>query len=187
MSNKRNTMISLIVIFLLLFLFIRSQSFSLALFFKGYHKGSIQYFDQTYDANEDEMKVLTSTSNDKNIIILHMTKSKLGFWQERRSIDVKDPSTGISSYQWVHPAGSRRYPFGLNGQFEWETHSLYCGSNAVKLIEFKPGQLPENVTVNVQQAGELYFIHLISYADLNIINDLDIPNILLDNGNIAVD
>lgn len=58
---------------------------------------------------------------------------------------------------------------------------IYSGNNALKLIEFTPGQIPDNVTVNIQQAGESYWIHLITFAEPDVLNSIDMKSILQDN------
>ena len=65
--------------------------------------------------------------------------------------------------------------------FETEWHMAYYGDNAIDLIQFHPGQLPHNVTVNIQQAGKIFWVHVITYDDAKTFNSIDIPSLLLEN------
>ena len=66
---------------------------------------------------------------------------------------------------WVDFAGIRRYSEKENEIREKEWHFVYCGDDAIKAIELHPEQLPENAAVNIQQAGEVYLIHIVIYGE----------------------
>ena len=44
-------------------------------------------------------------------------------------------------------------------------HFVFCGDDAVKLVELYPEQLPENAAVQIQQAGEFYLIYVVVYSE----------------------
>ncbi|MDK2903106.1 MAG: hypothetical protein PWQ93_1025, partial [Clostridiales bacterium] len=64
---------------------------------------------------------------------------------------------------------------------EDEWHYAYYGTNAIKLIEFLPGQIPCNVVMNIRQAGEKFCIHLITFADPAVISNINIEALLKEN------
>lgn len=72
----------------------------------------------------------------------------------------------------------------FNGEhiFDFEWHMLYYGNNAIKLIEFLPGQIPENVAIDIRQAGNIYSIHLINFGDPYVLPNIDIYSLLLEAG-----
>ena len=57
-------------------------------------------------------------------------------------------------------------------------HSVYCGNDAVKKIESISEYLPENTTAEIRQADESYSIHLTTYGDINLLNNVDVKALL---------
>ena len=76
------------------------------------------------------------------------------------------------------PAGIKRFSPSANPLFEFEVHAYYYGKNAKRLIEFEPGQLPEQVAVNIQQAGNEYSIHLVYFGNPQDYNSINLHEIL---------
>jgi hypothetical protein len=151
----------------------------------NYDTEGINIFEHSYDSNNDEFMVVSTRYKNSDITIVHLTKNKWGFWKIKNSQKNKDIETDVLSYKWLIHAGAKQFNYELNPYFEKELHVLYYGTNALKLVKFKPGEIPENVTINIQQAGNVYYIHLISFADLELLNSIDIPEILLENAIIG--
>ena len=89
----------------------------------------------------------------------------------------------------MQDVGVKRFVNTEEVDFVQEWHFAYCGNNAVAKIDLQTGQIPENVTVNIQQAGNTYWIHAISFADSYVINDFNnnLIQILETNGCISID
>lgn len=69
--------------------------------------------------------------------------------------------------------------------FQKEWHNAYYGTNATKLIEFLPGQIPENVAVNIHQAGQQFWIHLVTYGEPEVLSKINIEKLLKENKSIS--
>ncbi|MCX7884855.1 MAG: hypothetical protein N2448_07495 [Caloramator sp.] len=78
-------------------------------------------------------------------------------------------------------AGAKRFTHTENAIFENEWYYAYYGTNAAKLIELLPGQIPDNVTVNIRQAGQKFWIHLISFSEPDVISNINIEALLKKN------
>lgn len=71
---------------------------------------------------------------------------------------------------------------GFQGGFE--TNYLYCGSNALRPIEIPSEVIPHNMALAIDQSGEHYCIHMISY-DTDAINAFRVMDYLAENGYIT--
>ena len=113
-----------------------------------------------------------------------MTKNSSGVWNIS-NLDVEEPKKSkVVSVGWTQDGGLRRFVDTEDVNFGQEWHFAYCGDNAIQKVELQKGQIPENVTVNIQQAGNLYWIHVISFADSDVINDFNanLIGVLEENG-----
>ena len=57
-------------------------------------------------------------------------------------------------------------------------HSVYCGNDADEKIESISEYLPENTTAEIRQADESYSIHLTTYGDIKLLNNVDVKALL---------
>ena len=159
---------------------IRANSFQISLHRQGLGNQNVDIIDHGFDNNKDEFKVIKTISNDNEIVLALMIKNKMGFWNIS-SIKASTTDSNLVTIGWVISGGAKRFVYTENAIFEQEWHLVYCGNNAKKLIEFFPGQIPENITVNIQQAGEEYCIHIISFAEPDVLNSFDVITLLKNN------
>ncbi len=116
-----------------------------------------------------------------------ITKNNLGFWTITSKSGKVAANPNLISIGWIRGGGAKRFIYTENAEFENEWHIAYYGNKATKLIYFLPGQIPENVTVNIQQAGELFWIHIITFANPDVLNSIDIQTLLIKNQCITVE
>ncbi|MCX7842999.1 MAG: hypothetical protein N2489_07995 [Clostridia bacterium] len=173
----------LLVIILICFFIYRENSFSFALIKSGFKTSDIDIIEHGFDNNKDEFKVLKTSTDKEKVVLVKMTKSNLGIWSV--SDIQKDANKGVVSIAWFGDGGVKRYEPTENPIFFTETHYVYYGTNASKLIEFFPNQIPENVTLSVQQAGKIFCIHLLSRGDPEQLSKIDIVKLLIKNKCIA--
>lgn len=163
-----------------------AKNFYITLLISGYSTSDVKIIDTSHNENDKEFKVIKTSSKDKSDALAILTKNSLGIWsitQKQENIE----SRPITTIGWVNKGEVKRYTFKDGGVIENEWNIVYCGNNAIKLIQFNPGQIPENVTVNIQQNGSSYLIHLISFADSNTVSKFDVPAILTDNGCLSLE
>ncbi len=132
-----------------------------------------------------EYRVIETASNSNNVALAYLSKNKLGIWSLSSSA-FYDKSTGqLACIGWMKQAGIKRFSSADDPILEIEWHRIYYGENAIKTISFLPGQIPDNIAVNVQQAGNRYSIHLISYESPDKLNSIDMKEILKKAGCIS--
>ncbi|SFQ47435.1 hypothetical protein [Caldicoprobacter faecalis] len=180
----------IIVIFILVtgiivFNIFRINSFSLAIKKAGFNPHDIIPLESDFDANGNEIKIIKTSSNRQEIVLVYMVKNKMGFWSvgywsPYQYPDEESQETQPVCIGWMKPAGVKWYYINGNKTFETEWHLLYYGNNAIKLIEFLPDQIPDNVAVNIQQAGNEYSIHLIHFGAPDVLNNINMRSILLE-------
>lgn len=162
-------------------------SLQLALLFSGYDTDNITYIEyRGLDANNEVISVFQTTKgNGSELALIEARKNWLGFWSITRQY-ATEADIGIHNTQlvWTYPSRVRRFAAEDVPIFERVYHYAYCGRDATALIEFTAGQIPENATVNIRQAGEYYLIHIITSSDSGGIN-LDVISMLSENGCIA--
>jgi len=175
---------SVAVVLLLIFLILRGNSYAMSLRFIGLDPSTVHVVEQNcYDLEGKEFKVIQANSTTGDIGLAMVSKNEFGFWsvvQYRLSNAGVQPD--FTSMAWVQPGGVKTFDHGADSTFEQEWHYAYCGSNATELIFFREEQIPRNVTVNIQQAGATYWVHVISYADEAVIRDFDVQAALIENG-----
>lgn len=164
----------------------KTYSFSAAVHFANLNTDAISYVEQLdIDSNGDEFCVFQTRTSEGNLALVYATRDKLGFWHIDR-IKRASATPKYTSLAWVEGAGIRRFSHVEVPTFEQEWHFVYCGDDAIKSIELLPGQLPDNSTVNIQQTGKTYLIHLIVFSSEEL--DLDMLNLrelLIQSGCIA--
>ncbi|WP_139906133.1 hypothetical protein [Clostridium thermarum] len=185
--NKRELAIAAILFIAIIALIIRANSFSIALRMAGLNSNYVRIIEHDFGTNDEEFKVIETSSKDSKITLSIVTKNRLGFWKVSsfRGDDTVDPH--FTSIAWIKGGGSKRFSSTEDSVFENEWHYAYCGDNAIKEIKFLPGQIPENVTVNIQQGGSKFWIHVISFADPGVLNRFDVKAILEENKCIPID
>lgn len=130
--------------------------------------------------NGHEFKVIQCSMEDGKLAIVHLRKNDWGFW-EVHSIE-KENELNYAEYIWVKDTGYQLYSPTDTPIFGNEYHYVYCGNNALKLIKIAPEQLPDNVTLNVQQLGEFYLIHMFTYEKPQNIAGFNVIKYLQENG-----
>lgn len=177
--------ISILTIVIIVCSILRMNSFSLALRRAGLNPYDVIPLESDFDANGDEIKIIKSSSDKQEIVLVYMVKNKMGFWSVGYQSPNPHPEGELDEIQpvyigWMGPAGTKWYNIGGDTPFEMEYHLLYYGNNAIKLIEFLSGQIPNNVAVNIQQAGNEYSIHLIHFDVPDVFNNINMPSLLLE-------
>ena len=163
----------------------RSLTFTLNLKLSGFSTASYKELEHSYDRVLDEFKVIQTETKSGQPAIVLLAKNKFGFWNVSNSNVAIDSNSDFIQLAFMRSTSIKRYDATENGIIEHEWNYLYCGTNAIKLIEFKPGQIPDNVTVNISQADNKYQIHLITYTGSDILGELDLEKILKENNCIT--
>lgn len=157
-----------------------AKNFYITLLFEGYKTSDIQIIDNSYDENNIEYKVIKTSSKDHEVVLAILTKNALGIWNITQSQESTEDAA-LTTIGWVTKGEIKRFSYKDGSTIENEWNLVYCGNNATKLIEFKTGQIPENVTVNIQQNAASYLIHVISFAESDTLNNFDVPSLLIEN------
>lgn len=174
---------AIVLLVLIIYCIVAHNSLNIALKRAGYQTDGIR---RVVELEKDSTGCLFSVfqvySDDGKIALIYAKRDSLGFWHLSGIDDYKEEK-GYASLVWSKGAGIRRFSFTDNPVFEWEWHFVYCGNNAIKEIVIEPDQIPENCAVNIQQAGEFYLIHIVTFAENP--ESIEIGEILTDNGCIA--
>jgi hypothetical protein len=152
---------------------------------KGFDPRDVRTIERSFDSNQQEFRVIKTSSKDREIVLAILTRDGLGFWTVTSVSGEAQADPHLESIGWIRGGGVRRFSHSEDPDFSHEWNLVYYGNNAIQHILFRPGQLPENVAVNIQQAGEEYLIHIISFADPEVLNSIDIPALLEENHSIA--
>ncbi|MBZ4646474.1 MAG: hypothetical protein PWR27_1432 [Petroclostridium sp.] len=180
--KKSHIILLLVLIFAVIgFFVLQSCSFSLALVRAGLNIGDVEDIEHSYDSVMKEFKVIKTSSKKHEIVLALVTKDSMGFWEVKKTSEATSVRPNLVGIAWIRSAGAKRFTHTENAIFENEWHYVYYGTNAAKLIEFIPGQIPCNVTVNIRQAGQKFWIHLISFSEPDVISNINIEALLKEN------
>lgn len=188
MKKKKFLFLSVFLSIILIVFLIRAFSFELALWRSGLSTFGYNTIVHSFNnMNNCEYKVISTSTDKSDIVLVHLQKNKLGFWKVREKKEYIGDDDLVRA-DWMLSGGSKGYDYRLGSDLEHEIHIVYCGKNAIRLIEFLPGQLPENTTANIQQAGDEFQIHLISFvSDFVEISNFDVKKVLEENKCIPTD
>lgn len=179
-TAKRKSITALILITVLA-LAAWALSQQLALLFGGYSLLGNHTVVKVSSLEDAPCKVVQTTA-DGQLALVRLSRSPVGIWY------ISGERTGSpnswAKLGWLSGEGSRYYDQiqGLNGATA--VHQVYCGSNAIAPIKFLPGQIPENVTVNIQQQGEMFWIYIVSF-DSDATGSFSPYDLLVENGCIS--
>jgi len=183
--KKIHLVILAILILVFVFITITKGSFSITLWRAGFSSANIQTLARSFDDNGNEIKIIKTNSKKNDIVLVYLVKNKFGFWK----VGYFTPSSSnkLAVIGWMRWSAVRRFKADEDPLFEAEYHKIYYGNNAIKRIEFLPGQIPENVAVSIWQAGKEYYIHLICFGtgDASPLNSINIHSLLLKNKCLA--
>lgn len=155
-------------------------SFPIAVSFADLKSRPISFIQQLdVDSNGNQFCVFQAYTDEGNLALAYATRNELGFWHVDR-VKSANETQKYAAIAWSKGAGVRRFTHLENAIFEHEWHFVYTGNDAIKAISFSPGQLPDNSTVNIQQAGKQYTIHLIVFSAESVAFDL--RELLIQNG-----
>ena len=180
--KKLHIILLLVLIFAVIgFFFLQANSFSFALVRAGLNPGDVETIEHSYDSVMKEFKVIKTSSKKHEIVLALVAKDSIGFWKVRNAREASPIRPNLVGIAWMRSAGAKRFTHTENAIFENEWHYAYYGTNAAKLIEFLPGQIPDNVAVNIRKAGRKFWIHLISFSEPDVISNINIEALLKEN------
>ena len=84
------------------------------------------------------------------------------------------------SIGWAKTTGFKRFTGEETPNIGSEWHNIYYGNNATKLIDITAKQLPAGVAMDIRQSGSEFSIHLTTYEEADILNQIDIHSMLLE-------
>ena len=182
MKNKKAVICIIVLCFVLISTFILAAlSENIALAYAGVDtKKMMQPIIELGVMDDVPYKVLRATTNNDEPVILRLTK-KLGFWQIDRLEKVRKGQT-YAAHGWAITAGFQKNSDEDRYLFNKEWHYVCTGNDAQKQIEIPNELIPENTTINIQQSGEFYLIHVVSFGDPEHFQQLNIPAYLKENG-----
>lgn len=151
------------------------NSFEIALSLSGL-SAEYAYSDSGIDVNGRQLKIISGYSDDEPIWA-YMQKNALGLWSV---VYAAKESIG-----WMKPAWIRRFSVTDNPVFEFESHIYYYGNDAIKLIDSSKLDLPQNAAVNVQQAGEKYWVHIVTFVGDDASFSVNVHQLLSDAGFVS--
>jgi hypothetical protein len=173
----------LIVVIIVVAIILRSN-LSMVISRAGFNPSDINILYSGIDNNGERFMVIKTSTIEHKIVLGYLTKNNLGFWSLKYTEGDKVQSGHIVSIGWMINAGFRKYDMTKDSIFVTEWHQLYYGDNAIRFIEFLPGEIPDGVAVNIRQFGKEYCIHLITFNEPDTFNKIDIHKLLLKDNDI---
>ncbi len=147
--------------------------YPISLMLNGFAPQNSEILYAGIDDNENEYRVVELRDGGKIKEVAIFTKTFLPIWKKTQSVREAD---GLA-LGWIVSTGLKTY--GLETvDINFAFHSVYCGNDAVKKIESISEYLPENTTAEIRQADESYSIHLTTYGDINLLNNVDLKALL---------
>lgn len=153
---------------------------------------TLQFKKQGYDTNDIE-EIYISACNDNteyavcatntaegNPVIVLAEKNSLGFWRITKAKKIADENP-FDAIALLNVSDISRFDYDSDMTQRCQWHYFYCGNDAIKSLDTLQTLMPENVAVNVRQAGSEYLIHVIAFEQ----TDLDVRAVLCENAFVA--
>jgi|GEM_PF-5463902 len=170
---------------LIAFIFSWIFSFNIALLTNGIRANQITVFDRDFDANGNEVKIITSETFADEPILAYLEKSSLGFWRLVYS-DEFITEDGLKKERLaavlMKPTGLINFSKNSGSIFTSETNHYYYGRNAVKAIDLSRIDIPKNVAISVHQSNSEYWIHLTICSNSEEVRHFSIIEALSEKG-----
>lgn len=183
--KKPYIILSVLIFAVIGFFVLRFYSFSLGLVRAGLNPHDVEVIEHSHDRVINEFKVIKTSSEKHEIVLALVAKDSMGFWRVKDVNEATSIRPNLVEIAWTRSVGTiitRIFTPTDNPIFvEDEWHYAYYGTNAIKLIEFLPRQIPYNITVNIRQAGQKFWIHLISFTEPDVLSNIDIEALLKEN------
>ena len=161
---------TVIIIIVAIFMF---AGYPISLMLNGFAPQNSEILYAGIDGNENEYRVVELRDGGKINEVAIFTKTFLPIWKKNQSAREED---GLA-LGWAVSTGLKTYGREIV-DINFAFHSVYCGNDAVKKIESISEYLPENTTAEIRQADESYSIHLTTYGDINLLNNVDVKALL---------
>ena len=182
MKRKSIAVISIciLVVLVLVFFVFQANSKALALSSAGVDTSYIHEV-VALDVNDGvEFQILYANMNDGTPALIRLEKNGLGFWSVKK-LDTANEE-GYAAMGWAKFSSTQRYTATDVPRTGHIYHHVYAGNNALKLIDIPQDQIPHNLTMDIQQNGKSYVIHIITTAETSDYPGFDIYGLLKDNG-----
>lgn len=179
--KKSRIVLWILIIAVIVFIVLQTCSFSLGLIIAGLDPDDVEVIEHSYDRVMKEFKVIKTSSKEHEIVLALIIKDFMGFWKVEYASEAIAVRPNLAEIAWMRRAGAKRFAHMEDAKFEFEWHYTYYGTNAIKPIEFLPGQIPDNVTMNIHQAGQKFWIHLITFSEPKVISKMNIEALLKEN------
>ena len=180
---RKRYIIPLAVLLFLIIQLVFVNSYRIVLWSNGIVKKNTDIIDIGIDDNGLKFCVIKSSDMAKNIKLVHMTQNEIGLWKLDYILGKLAEETGLLEMRWTRVASVRRFSIEDDIPIEYETHLLYNGSNAQRKIRLSDlGELPNNVTVNIQQSEAEFTLHIIGFGDYDMLSDVHVSDMLKKNG-----
>lgn len=153
---------------------------------------TLQFKKQGYDTNDIE-EIYISTCNDNteyavcatntaegDPVLVLAEKNSLGFWRITKAKKIADENP-FDAIALLNVSDISRFDYDSDMTQRCQWHYFYCGNDAIKSLDTLQTLMPENVAVNVRQAGSEYLIHVIAFEQ----TDLDVRAVLCENALVA--
>ena len=177
MSRKKLIAIIVLLAVVIGFFLVRGNSFSIAIAASGYRTDNVKTLHSGVDANGNEFCMIkVGAIDEEGFAILHMVKGFMGFWScLSKYTSVEGMASGgfadFNEEEWQDGIGLKMY-----------FHVLYYGTTAIGKVEIYPEQIPDYTTVTIQQDGSEFYVHVITNAELEPEDTLNVPLVLYENG-----
>ena len=158
----------ILVAVLIILVFLWHNSFSLMLRVNGLNAGKrdltcLMELDESRSIGSKGEKIFQTTTKDGELALGVATKNKLGIWRIQL-LKVTTQESRFIGMTWFESSDIRQFE-NKDGGREKGWHFVYCGDDAIDLVQLHEEQLPENTAVKIRQANEFYLIYLVTYGE----------------------
>jgi len=119
------------------------------------------------DGSNNKFVIIKTRDSNNQLVLARISRGLLGIWKVSsiKEMEEYDDSLKIAVMAWVDGIGARRFDFSQNALITYEWHFFYSGTGAKKLIEIPNEMIPNNFTISIEQSGEDFDLHIITYSD----------------------
>lgn len=169
------------------------NSFNLALLFGGIDRRDMTVLEEAavFQTGETTKIILVRESSEEWALAKITKNDILNFWYLAGYEATNGTETPVIVEKWFGDRSSRFYSGDIfellgNDRSQQERNAVYCGNNAVCMIDLPAGRIPNDLTMRVEQRGSCYCIYVVSYSE-EAMESLDLIGLLREQGYIAME
>lgn len=174
--------IGIVSVILVLLIILYHNNYAIVLSSHGVSTELTDIIDFGVDPNGNEYRAIGTFRADGSVSLAYCVKGTAGIWTVPLLADSNTRKTDFVQIGWFDLITANRFDIFDSPLVIFESHEVYAGNNALKLITFSKEELPDSVSVTIRQSGSAFVLHFVSSGETDALTEMNITDLLRTKG-----